>query len=276
MLSRDLLRDAAERVRDLVASRGYDPELVDRWTGLDAGRRAALVELEELKQRRNEASRAIGEIKREGGDAGPRSPRSGGSRAASAPSRRPWPAIDGELAEVELELPNLPHDSVPVGADESANRVERLVASRPRSTSSPRPTGTSAPSWASSTSSAAPSSTGARFTVYWGAGARLERALINFMLDLHTGEHGYTRGAAAVHRQRRLARRHRPAAQVRGRPVPGSTGDDLLPDPHRRGAADQPAPRRDPRRGGPAARATPPTRPASAARPAPTARTCAA
>jgi seryl-tRNA synthetase len=191
MLSRDLLRDAADRVRDLVASRGYDPELVDRWSGLDAGRRAALVELEELKQRRNEASRAIGEIKREGGDAAAEIAEVGRLKGRIGALEQTLAGIDGELAEVELELPNLPHDSVPVGADESANRVERRVGEPPEFAFEPQAHWDLGPELGILDFERGAKLAGARFTVYWDLGARLERALINFMLDLHTGEHGY-------------------------------------------------------------------------------------
>ena len=191
MLSRELLRNDADRVRSLVASRGYDADLVDRWTGLDAGRRSALVELERLKQRRNEASRKIGEIKREGGDAAGEIDEVGRLKGRIGTLEETLAGIDGELGEVELELPNLPHDSVPVGADEAANRVERLVGEPPVFDFEPKA------HWDLGTElgildfERGAKLTGARFTVYWDLGARLERALINFMLDLHTGEHGY-------------------------------------------------------------------------------------
>ena len=191
MLSRELLRDAAERVRDLVAGRGYDPTLVDRWTGLDAGRRAALVELEELKQRRNEASRRIGEIKRQGGDAAGEIAEVGTLKSRIAGLEESLTGIDGELTEVELELPNLPHDSVPVGADEAANREERRVGEPPEFDFEPKAHWDLGPELGILDFERGAKLTGARFTVSWDLGARLERALINLMLDLHTGEHGY-------------------------------------------------------------------------------------
>ncbi|MFQ5348850.1 MAG: serine--tRNA ligase [Thermoanaerobaculia bacterium] len=191
MLARDLLRDAADRVRELVVSRGYEGGLVDRWTGLDADRRSALVELEQLKQRRNEASRRIGEIKREGGDAAGEIAEVGRLKGRIGELEATLAGIDGELAEVELELPNLPHDSVPVGEDESANRVERLVGEPPEFDFEPKAHWDLGPELGILDFERGAKLTGARFTVYWGLGARLERALINFMLDLHTGEHGY-------------------------------------------------------------------------------------
>jgi len=191
MLSRDLLRNAADRVRDLVASRGYDPDLVDRWTGLDAGRRSALVELEQLKKRRNEASRKIGEIKRQGDDAADEIAEVGRLKGRIGALEERLGGIEAELAEVELELPNLPHDSVPVGEDESANRVERLVGEPRTFDFEPKAHWDLGPELGILDFERGAKLTGARFTVYWDLGARLERALINFMLDLHTGEHGY-------------------------------------------------------------------------------------
>ena len=191
MLSRELLRNAADRVRDLVASRGYDPELVDRWAGLDAGRRSALVELEQLKERRNRASKRIGEIKREGGDATAEIEEVAQLKGRIGALEERLAGIDGELAEVELELPNLPHDSVPRGEDESTNREERRVGEPPRFDFEPKAHWDLGSELGILDFERGAKLTGARFTVYWGAGARLERALINFMLDLHTGEHGY-------------------------------------------------------------------------------------
>jgi seryl-tRNA synthetase len=191
MLSRELLRAAAERIRDLVDSRGYDGDLVARWTDLDAGRRSALVELEQLKQRRNEASKRIGEIKRGGGDATDEIAEVGRLKGRIGALDETLAGIDGELAEVELVLPNLPHDSVPVGEDESAGRVERLVGEPPKFDFEPQAHWDLGPELGILDFERGAKLTGARFTVYWALGARLERALINFMLDLHTGEHGY-------------------------------------------------------------------------------------
>ena len=90
------------------------------------------------------------------------------------------------------DVPNLPHDSVPVGRTKTTTSRSSAGARRPSSTSRPSRTGSWASSWACSTWSGPPNSTGARFALYWDLGAKLERALMNFMLDLHTREHGYT------------------------------------------------------------------------------------
>src|SRR5512135_1757944 len=127
MLARDLLREHTERVQAALTHRGAGSALLEDWQRLDAERRADLVEVEDLKRRRNEASKEIGRIKAQKGDA------SAEIEAVARLKRRieeleaRLAAIEGEFAAVELRLPNLPHSSVPVGADESANRVERVV-----------------------------------------------------------------------------------------------------------------------------------------------------
>jgi seryl-tRNA synthetase len=192
MLSRDLLRDDPERVRRDLANRNADLNLLDTWLKLDAERRAELIEVEELKRRRNDASREIGKIKQQGGDASEAIAEVGRSKARVEELEARLAAIDPELTAIEQSIPNLPHASVPVGKDESANRVEKVVGEPRTFDFEPKA------HWDLGTSlgildfERGAKLTGARFTVYFGAGARLERALISFMLDLHTGRHGYT------------------------------------------------------------------------------------
>ena len=117
-------------------------------------------------------------------------------------------------------------------------------ASRRRSISSPRRTGTSGPELGILDLERAAKITGARFALYWDLGAKLERALINFMLDVHTREHGYTEVLPPFLVNSAEPVRHRPAAQVRRGPVQ-VRGAGLLADPHRRSAGHQHLPRRD-------------------------------
>ena len=192
MLPRDLLRNDPERVRRALAARRADPGLLERWLRLDEERRRLLVEVEELKRRRNEASKAIGELKRRGEDA---------AEAIAAVSRLKGEiealearlaVVDGEVAAAELAFPNLPHESVPEGADEAANRVERVIGEPPVFDFEPKAHWDLGPELGILDFERGAKIAGARFTAYFGAGARLERSLINLMLDLHTGEHGYT------------------------------------------------------------------------------------
>ncbi len=203
MLSRDLLRDQPDRVRQGLLHRHADPAQLDAWLRLDAERRALLVEVEELKRQRNDASKAIGQVKAKGGDAAAEIAAVGGSKQrieelearlgglAGEAGKPGTPGIDEELRAIELALPNLPHASVPVG-DESANRVERVVGEPRRFAFTPKAHWDLGPALGILDFERGAKLTGARFTVSFGAGARLERALIAFMLDLHTGEHGYT------------------------------------------------------------------------------------
>jgi len=192
MLSRDLLRDDPQKVRQGLLHRNMDPTPLDAWQMLDAERRAALGESEELKRQRNEASRAIGEVKKRGGDAAAEIAAVGQLKGRIEELEGRLQTIDPELLAIEHTLPNLPHESVPVGQDESANRCERTVGA-------PREFGFEPKAhWDLGTAlgildfERGAKLTGARFTVSFGAGALLERALINLMLDLHTREHGYT------------------------------------------------------------------------------------
>lgn len=192
MLSRDLLREDPERVRQALANRNADPSLLETWQRLDSERRTELVEVEELKRRRNDASREIGKIKQQKGDASEAIAEVGRMKARIEELEARLAAIDPELQDLELRIPNLPHESVPVGKDESANRVEKVVG-EPRQLDFPAKAHWDlGPELGILDFERGAKITGARFTVYFGAGARLERALISFMLDLHTGRHGYT------------------------------------------------------------------------------------
>ncbi len=192
MLSRELLRHDPEGVIERLASRGVDPELPRAWFALDAERRAALVELEDLKRRQKEASRAIGAIKQSGADAAAEIAAVAGIKERAADLEVRVAAIESEVSAIELALPNLPHSSVPRGADESANRVERVVGEPPALPFEPRAHWDLGPALGILDFERGAKLAGARFTVSFGAGARLERALISFMLDLHTRAHGYT------------------------------------------------------------------------------------
>ena len=192
MLSRDLLRDEPERVKERLRGRGFDTATVDWWHEEDKEYRARLVELEDLKRQRNEASKKIGEIKRQGGDAAEQieavsalKTKIGALETALATTRE-------KLDELAWGFPNLLHEDVPEGPDESANRVERVVGGPPDFGFEPRAHWDLGPELGILDFERGAKVAGARFTAYFGAGARLERALISFMLDLHTGEHGYT------------------------------------------------------------------------------------
>ncbi len=191
MLSRELLREQSDRVRELLAARGIGPEALDSWLELDQKRRTSLVELEELKRRRNEASKEIGRLKQQGGDAAAQIAEVAQLKGRIGELAELVGGVETELAEVELGIPNLPHDTVPVGEDDSANRIERVVGEPRKFDFEPKAHWDLGPELGILDFERGAKIAGARFTVYFGAGARLERALINFMLALHTTEHGY-------------------------------------------------------------------------------------
>jgi len=176
----------------LLATRGTDPELFGTWEVLDKDRREALVELEDLKRRRNEASKEIGKVKQQGGDASAQIEEVGRLKGRIGELEEQVSDVEAKLTDVELSLPNLPDESVPRGEDESANREERLVGEPREFDFEAKAHWDLGPELGILDFERGAKITGARFTTYFGAGARLERALINFFLDLHTQEHGYT------------------------------------------------------------------------------------
>jgi len=192
MISRDLLRHDAARVRQALADRGQSSDTLDAWLALDAERRRLLVEVEELKRRRNEASRQIGQLKAGGGDAVSALAAVAGVKEEIAALEARLAQIEPEAEAIELRLPNLPQASVPRGADERANRVERVVGEPRRFDFAPKAHWDLGPELGILDFDRGARVAGARFTALFGAGAALERALAQFMLDLHVGEHGYT------------------------------------------------------------------------------------
>lgn len=192
MLARERLRDPSSRTRHLLGVRGFDPTLLDRWQQLDGERREAQVAVEDLKRQRNEASKQIGQIKRQGGDAEAQIAAVSDLKQRIESTEGRSQEIDAEVRRLEATFPNLPHDSVPEGRSEDDNRLERTVGEPRTFDFEPQAHWDLGPQLGILDFERGAKLTGARFTTYFGAGARLERALINFMLDLHTGEHGYT------------------------------------------------------------------------------------
>ncbi len=175
-----------------MADRGQDGDVVVTWGRLDEARRATVTELDQLKRRRNESSREIGRVKAAGGDTAVAIAEVSRLKSEIEALDARLTENDAEIAEIELRLPNLPHSSVPRGTDEKANRIERTVGEPRRFDFAPRAHWDLGPELGILDFERGAKVAGARFTAYFGAGAALERALIQFMLDLHTSEHGYT------------------------------------------------------------------------------------
>ena len=244
---------------------------------LDAERRAALTESEQLKAQRNTESQEIGKLQQ------------GRARTRPSASRRcaRW-ATAPPRSTSRPRRSTSEYRAVAGRRSEHAARIGAGRQERGRQRRSPplghaarirfrrrRPIGTSGPELGILDFERAAKITGARFAVYWALGAKLERALINFMLDVHTQRARLHRGAAAVHGQLRQLLRHRPAAEVRRGSVQVRE-HRLLSGAHRRSPGDEPLPRRDAGRATSCRSSFAPTRRASAAKPDRTGATCAA
>ena len=196
MLPRELLRSEPERVAAAVEARGVDPVLVEQWGSWDLRRRKTLTELEELRHRRRVAGREIGLLKAQGEakeeEAAERIREMTALKARVEQLEEVVEQAERELVDTELRVPNIAHESVPPGNDESANRVERVVGEPPEFDFDAKAHWDLGPELGILDFERGARLAGARFTTYFGWGARLERALGAFMLDLHTEEHGYT------------------------------------------------------------------------------------
>ena len=190
MLDIRLIRERPDFVKERLALRGGEYP-VEEVLALDKRRRELLAEVERLRHERKVASEEIGRLKRAGEDA------TSQMEAVKRLGER-LKALEAELRETEkqlrallLEIPNLPHESVPPGEDESDNQVVKRWGDPPKFDFTPKPHWEIGEALGIFDFARAAKITGSRFVVYRGAGARLERALITFMLDLHTQEHGY-------------------------------------------------------------------------------------
>jgi seryl-tRNA synthetase len=191
MLDLKLLRENLDAVKARMATRGAEIDW-DEFVRLDRGRRDALANIERLKEKKNRLSGEIGKLKQSGGD--PSALMREGEEVSEAirASEGPLAEIEAAFERVMLTLPNLPHASVKVGKNETENREVRRWGNPPSFDFTPKNHWDIGEELTILDFERAAKVAGARFVVYRGAGARLERALINFMLDLHTTDHGYT------------------------------------------------------------------------------------
>jgi len=159
---------------------------------IDTERRQAITQTETLQARRNRASEEIAKLKKNGQDATTAIQETKELREQIQESERKSVEADARLRDILTALPNLPHESVPVGKSAEDNVETRRWGTPPQFDFKPKPHWELGEHLGVLDLERAVKLTGARFAVYWGLGARLERALANFMLDLHTREHGYT------------------------------------------------------------------------------------
>ena len=188
MLAREFLRTSPDRIRTALAARGSDAPLAELLAA-DTRWREAQAELEALKAERNRGSKEVGALLAKGRKEEAEKMRSSmvelGSRIAAAEVEAT--VLAEAVAALELVIPNLPHETVPVGPDETANRVEHSWGEPPTFDFEPRAHWDLGPALGILDFERAAKVAGARFAVLWGAGAALERALVTFMLDLHRG-----------------------------------------------------------------------------------------
>ena len=180
-----------EQMAARLATRSNPPNL-DKFRELDGKRRSAITQTEQLKARVNEQSSEIGKRRKEGVDTSGQQEQVRALKAEIAALDEQVKSVDAEFQELLAGIPNVPHESVPVGKDAADNLEMRRVGDPPRFDFEPKAHWDLGPELGILDFERAGKITGARFALYWGMGAKLERALINFMLDVHTREHGYT------------------------------------------------------------------------------------
>jgi seryl-tRNA synthetase len=190
MLDIKLLRDDLEAVRARMATRGVAIDW-DAFVSVDRERRDALAAVERLKERKNHLSAEIGKLKKAGTDGGSLMAEVEEVSAKIQDSEKPLAEIEARFEDFMLALPNLPHPSVAVGRSAEENKEIRRWGEPPKFDFAPKNHWDIGEELGILDFARAAKIAGARFAVYRGLGARLERALINFMLDLHTTENGY-------------------------------------------------------------------------------------
>lgn len=190
MLDPKLLRTETDRIAEQLKVRGYVLD-VDALNELESRRKAVQVQTEELQSRRNKASKQIGQIKASGGDVAPIMAEMSEVGEQLKKNAADLEEIQSALLQLQLDMPNLPHASVPVGADEDEN-VEIRRWGEPRILDfEPLDHVDLGEQLGQIDFAAAAKLSGSRFVVMQGQIARLHRALTQFMLDMHTQQHGY-------------------------------------------------------------------------------------
>jgi seryl-tRNA synthetase len=193
MLDLNFVRDNLARVEEMLRQRGADPAAVLKdFREVDTQRRQAITEAETMKARRNKASEDIAKLKKSGQDASAVMAETKELREQIQTREKIAADLDARLRDILSGIPNIPHSSVPVGRGAEENVEVRRWGQAPKFDFAPKPHWELGEQLGVLDLERAVKLTGARFAVYWDLGAKLERALANFMLDLHTREHGYT------------------------------------------------------------------------------------
>src|SRR5450631_2877216 len=193
MLDLGFVRANLELVEEKLRDRGQNPaDLLGDFKSLDGRRREAITEAEQLKAQRNKLTEEVAKKKKAGEEASALMDEVRGMKERIEADQQSADAIDTELQAILQRLPNIPQASVPVGKSEQDNVVVKTWGEKPTFDFAPKPHWELGEALGILDQARAAKLSGARFAVYWAQGARLERALAGYMLDLHTTRHGYT------------------------------------------------------------------------------------
>ncbi|MDI6860659.1 MAG: serine--tRNA ligase [Caldisericia bacterium] len=192
MLDIRFVRNNPEIVRESLKARGYSDEILDEFLRVDKERLTLLKEFEELKHNLNLLSKKVAELKRKGEDIGDLLLESKELSDRVENIKEKLKIVEENLNEIILRIPNIPHETVPKGIDSSFNVEIRRWGEIRKFKFNPKPHWELGEELYILDQERASKLSGSRFSLYKGLGARLERALINFMLDLHIKKHGYT------------------------------------------------------------------------------------
>src|SRR6266478_9057776 len=193
MLDLNFVRENLPLVEEKLRQRGMDPAAVLKdFREVDVCRRQAITDAETMKARRNQGSEEIAKLKKAGQDASAQMAETKQLREQIQEKERAANQLEVRLHEILAGIPNIPHESVPVGKGPEDNIEVRRWGTPPKFDFTPKPHWELGEQLGVLDLERAAKLSGARFAVYWDLGARMERGLANFMLDVHTREHGYT------------------------------------------------------------------------------------
>ena len=193
MLDLGFVRGNLEKVEEKLRARGADPgALLGDFRALDQRRREAITQAEQLKARRNELSQKVGALKKAGQDASAVMDETRALKDRLDELDKSAGELDEQMRLSLARIPNLTRDEVPIGTSEADNVTVKTWGEKPKFDFEAKPHWEIGEALGILDLERAAKLSGARFAVYMGAGARLERALIGLMLDMHTEKHGYT------------------------------------------------------------------------------------
>lgn len=194
MLDLNYVRENLETVRDALNTRGFPTEILERFAEIDVDRRRVIGEADAINQERNTASKEIGALMQAGKreEAEVKKAEVAGLKAKQSELETLRDEAESAMREILINLPNIPAADVPVGPDETANKEIRRWSEPRHFDFEPKDHVDLGEGLGILDLERASKIAGSRFAILNGAGARLERALVNFMLDIHTTQHGYT------------------------------------------------------------------------------------